>query len=514
MTSLGHYIDGRWVSPGGSDLASINPATGERIWQGASATDAQVDQAVAAARGAFEHWSGNPLDQRVEAVRRFAVLLDGKRDLLTRVISNETGKPHWESQTEVAAVISKVDLSVEAYGRRCPIISADLNGFAATTRYKPHGVCAVYGPFNFPGHVPNGHIVPALIAGNTVVFKPSELTPLTGQEMVRIWEESGLPPGVVNLVQGGPQSGKALSAHADLDGLFFTGSSRVGRVLTRQAADHPRRILALELGGNNPLVVWDAHDLGAAAYQIIQSAYITSGQRCTCARRLIIPNGTPGKMLLEALLRQIEAVQVGLPFDDPQPFMGPMISDKAASEVLLAQESMRQGGGQVLFEMTQVGDRTAMVRPGLIDVTHVADRTDEEYFGPLLQVIRVDSFDAAIREANRTDYGLAAGLLSDRSERFELFYARVRAGVICWNRPTTGASGRLPFGGVGSSGNHRPSGYFACDYCSYPTATLATTTLAPPDKPVPGVAQPTTTAAQGASKPPSGRSAEPRPKQV
>ena len=357
----------------------------------------------------------------------------------------------------------------------------------SATRYKPHGVIAVFGPFNFPAHLPNGHIVPALLAGNTVVFKPSEAAPLVGQVMVECWQAAKLPPGVINLIQGGRETGELLASHPGIDGIFFTGSFAAGSAINQTLAADPGKILALEMGGNNPLVVHKVSNLDAAAYTIVQSAYVTAGQRCTCARRLIVPDGPHVNPLLDRLGHMTRSIRVGRYTDEPEPFIGPVISDAAAEKILAAQGELRSRGGKVLVELKSPGPRLAMLSPGLIDTTDVKDRADTEVFGPLLQVIRVRDFDAAIREANNTRYGLAAGLLSDDRELWHRFLRKIRAGVVNWNRPTTGASGALPFGGVGRSGNHRPSGYFAADYCSYPVASMESEELILPKSPPPGI---------------------------
>ncbi len=468
-------------------LISTNPATGEINWEGAAASPAEVDRAVSSARDALESWSDLTLDQRIDHLRRFADHVKQNKARLGESISREVGKPRWEAGAEVDAVVGKVDQSVKAYHDRRRADESESSGVKSLTRYKPHGVVAVFGPFNFPAHLPNGHIVPALLAGNTVVFKPSEAAPLVADVMVEMWREIGLPPGVLNLLQGGRETGQTLASHRGIDGVFFTGSFAAGSAINQALASEPGKILALEMGGNNPLVVHDVSDLTAAAYMIVQSAYVTAGQRCTCARRLILPDGPRVGALLERLTSMIHTIKVGKYTDEPEPFSGPVISDAAAEKVLAAQHELRSRGGDVLVELKSIGPRRAMLSPGLIDTTDVADRGDTEVFGPLLQVIRVRDFDGAIREANNTRYGLAAGLLSDSRELWDRFLRKIRAGVVNWNRPTTGASGGLPFGGVGRSGNHRPSGYWAADYCSYPVATMETSDLSVPKSPPPGI---------------------------
>jgi succinylglutamic semialdehyde dehydrogenase len=387
---------------------------------------------------------------------------------------------------EVGTMIAKVAVSIEAHRQRRSDTSAgEIAGARAVTRFKPHGVLGVFGPFNFPGHLPNGHIVPALLAGNTVVFKPSEMTPGVGQRMVELWRRAGLPRGVMNLVHGGRETGIGLANHGGLDGLLFTGSAGAGTALHRGFAGQPQKILALEMGGNNPLIVWDAGDVEAAAYLIVQSAFLTAGQRCTCARRLIVRGGE--ERLVRAVVELMGKVRLGRWDAEPAAFMGPVISDAAARQVLGAQEDLTGRGSRVIVPVRSMGPREAFLSPGLIDVTDVKDRADTEIFGPLLQFIRAADFDTALREANNTTYGLAAGLISDRRELYERFFREIRAGVVNWNRATTGASGKLPFGGVGMSGNHRPSGYFASDYCSYPVASLEIERVAMPAQRLPGL---------------------------
>lgn len=448
---------------------SRNPATQEVVWKGKSATPADIDKAVTTARAS--DWASRPISERIHFLEAFRQCL--QESPLPEAISQETGKPLWESKTEVQSMIGKVKLAIEAYETRCKeIVVAN-----AIARHKPHGVVAVFGPFNFPGHLPNGHIVPALLAGNCVLFKPSELTPRVAELTVECWQKAKLPPGVLQLLQGGAETGAALASHPGLDGLFFTGSFATGQKLAEQFAKNPGKILALEMGGNNPLVVSHVEDLEAAALATIQSAYLTAGQRCTCARRLIVVGD--GERFVKELVRQIGRIRVGSYTDNPEPFMGPVISVKAAHKLMSAQNELQVKGGKIVVEMRGEG---AFLTPGLMDVTNVQDRKDEELFGPFLQLIRVPDFAAALSEANNTQYGLCAGLLSDSEEEYKLFYRSVKAGVLNWNVPLTGASSALPFGGIKQSGNHRPSAYYAADYCSYPVASIEARRVARPDK--------------------------------
>ncbi len=479
-----HFIDNEWLEGNGAEFDSINPATGVTFRAYRAGSAVEVDRAVSAARRAFESWSLLPVEKRIEHVTAFAELLKkekaGADSSLAQIISQETGKPLWESLTELDAMINKIPLSIQAMKERRSAVVQTTPAQTTATRYKPHGVVAVLGPFNFPGHLPNGHIVPALLAGNTVVFKPSELTPWAAERTVQMWEQAGLPAGVLNLVQGARETGQALASHAGIDGLFFTGSVGAGRALSRLLAGEPQKILALEMGGNNPLVVWNAGDLDAAVLLTVQSAYQTSGQRCSCARRLIIERGTAGDALIERLLSLISRVRIGAYTDRPEPFMGPLIRAHAATQALAAQQKLLDLGALPIKPMEPFvpasilhppSSLPAFVAPGILDVTHI-EAPDEEIFAPLLQVVRVGSFDEAVACANQTRFGLCAALISDDAHLYDQFFARVRAGVINFNRPTTGASSALPFGGVGISGNNRPSAFHAADYCAYPIASM------------------------------------------
>lgn len=450
------------------DLVSIEPATGNRLWSGiAGDTDAEVR----AARAAWADWAARPLAVRIESLRRYANVVRGRSDSFADLIARETGKPLWEARSEIDSVIAKVEISVSAYADRTP--QRRLEGAMGATnavRHKPHGVLAVLGPYNFPAHLPNGHIVPALIAGNAVVFKPSEKTPATGEMLVQCLHEAGIPVGAVRLLLGDASEGKALAAHPGIDGLLFTGSSDAGIALHRQFAETPNRILALEMGGNNPLVVWEMPDLTTAATLVVQSAFLSAGQRCTCARRLIVRDGEHAELLAE-IEKIINRLIIDEPHATPQPFMGPLIDNDAADRVMESFLGLMMKGGRPERHISRPDPDKPFVTPAIIDVTNVASRPDVEIFGPLLQLVRVPDFESAVTEANSTRFGLSAALLSRSPERYERFWSNVRAGVINWNRPTNGAPSNAPFGGVGFSGNHRPSAYYAADYCAYPVTS-------------------------------------------
>lgn len=463
-------IGGAWRAGRGERFASTDPAYGREVWAGAAADAGDVADAVAAARAAAPGWARTPLPERRARVEAFAAALAAARAAFARMLAEETGKPLWEADAEVGSMIGKAAVSIAARAERAGESHRPAPFGEAVLRHRPYGVMAVLGPYNFPGHLPNGHIMPALLAGNTVVFKPSELTPDVGDRMAALWERVGLPAGVLNLVQGGRDTGAALAA-ADIDGLLFTGSAAAGAALRRATADRLGVILALELGGNNSLVAWDGEPQAVAAL-IVQSAYATAGQRCSCARRLIVPEGAAGEAIVAAVLTLARRLRAGAWDEVPEPFMGPLISADAARRADAAVATLVERGARVLAPFERVPGRSDAFRaPALLDVTGVG-APDEEIFAPVLQVRRVRDFDAAIAAANDTRYGLAAGLISDDAQLWERFATEVRAGVVNRNRPTVGAAATMPFGGPGASGNHRPSAWYAADYCAWPMASF------------------------------------------
>ncbi|WP_108810382.1 succinylglutamate-semialdehyde dehydrogenase [Sphingorhabdus sp. Alg231-15] len=452
-----------------TQLISIEPATGATLWKG-NAGDA--DAAVAKARKAWPTWAALPLTKRIEAVRRYANRIRTKSEQLAELIARETGKPIWESRTEAEAVIKKVDISIKAYAERTSQrqLSSQPN-MRAAMRHKPHGVMAVLGPYNFPAHLPNGHIVPALIAGNVVVFKPSEKTPAVGQFLVDALAKSGLPDGVVNILHGGPEVGKKLTANQDIDGVLFTGSAQTGIALNRQFAARPDVILALEMGGNNPIIVWDTDDIHSAAVLVVQSAFLSAGQRCSAASRMIVKDELYDRVVKE-VKRISDRLIIDEPFSKPAPFMGPVIDNDVADGLTESFLALMSHGGRPIKHMARPIDDRPFLTPGIIDVTDMEERPDIELFGPILQIIRVEDFETAIAEANNTRYGLSAALIGGTATQYDQFWSNSRAGIVNWNKMTVGASSEAPFGGIGLSGNHRPSAYYAADYCAYPVVSM------------------------------------------
>lgn len=465
-------------------LRSIDPATNDIVWEGPEADAGHCAQVLANARAAFPAWARTPLEERLAIARRYAALLQERAETFAQLIARETGKVLWDSRGEVAAMIGKVETSIAAQAERASTRDQAMPFGRSVLRHRPHGVMAVLGPYNFPCHLPNGHIVPALIAGNCAVFKPSEETPATGELMVRTWHDAGLPEHALQIVQGGRETGAALIA-GDIDGLLFTGSAPAGRIFRRAFVDRPHVILALELGGNNPLIAWDGTP-EAVASLVTHSAFVTTGQRCSCARRLILPAGAAGDAMLDAVAAQAAALPVGAWNDAPEAFMGPLVSARAAATARRGIERLTALGARTIVPAaTPTGRGEAFITAGIYETTGLTV-PDEEIFAPVLQVIRVPDFDTAIHAANATAFGLSAGLISADPQLWDRFGCAIRAGVVNWNRPTTGAASTMPFGGLGESGNHRPSAYYAADYCAYPAASFEAPQVAA--LPIPGLA--------------------------
>ncbi|GAA0469256.1 MULTISPECIES: succinylglutamate-semialdehyde dehydrogenase [Tatumella] len=476
-------INGQWLQGKGPELIKNDPVSGQRIWQNNTAQQDDVAAACQAAASAFPAWSRRSFTDRLALVTAFGQLLAENKPQLTELISRETGKPRWEALTEVRSMINKIAISEQSWHQR----TGESQQADSSLRHRPHGVMAVFGPYNFPGHLPNGHIVPALLAGNCVVFKPSELTPATAQLTTELWHKAGLPAGVINLVQGGRETGQALLTDPAVNGVLFTGSAATGYHIHRQFAGRPEIMLALEMGGNNALIVDEPQEIDAAVNLTLQSAFISAGQRCTCARRLLVKRGDAGDRFLTRLAEVAARIEPA-PWDStPAPFMGSVISPQAAGHIWQHWQQLTAAGADVLLEMRWPDRASGLISPGIIDITALPEQPDEEVFGPLLNVIRYDDFDQAIAIANRTRYGLSCGLISEQREKFEQLLTDARAGIVNWNKPLTGAASNAPFGGIGASGNHRPGAWYAADYCAWPMASMESAQLRLPEQLSPGL---------------------------
>lgn len=434
----------------------------------------QVDLAVSAAREAQRGWWREGTSARQAAMKRFQERVRARRDEIAHAISREIGKPMWEARGEVDAMIGKVDLSMGEGSTW--IANKQLQDLPGEIRFRPHGVMAVLGPFNFPGHLPNGHIVPALLAGNTVVFKPSDKGPSTALLMAQCFHEAQLPPGVFNVVQGGSDVAETVVRHDGIDGILFTGSAPVGQRILALNAHRPGVLIALELGGKNASIVLDDCNLERSARQIAFSGFATCGQRCTATSRVIATKGIARK-LAERVAELARGVTVGHPADDGV-FMGPIISEASRERVVSAVQKARAAGFEALEAGGPIEARTRgnYLRPSvhmaLRADAHVDGYTHEELFGPDLCFFEANNLEHAVALANDTKYGLSCAVYTASRDQFEYIADELRVGVVHWNKATAGASSRLPFGGIGQSGNHHPAGIMASTSCAYPLAVL------------------------------------------
>lgn len=484
-----NLIKNQWVPIPGNAIVSTMPANPSQvIWSGSSSVEA-VEQAIQSAREAVPAWSRTPIKDRINVLRRFQEIAQSKVEELGELISDETGKAQWESKAEAGLVPGKVDITLEEgefSGRhRVSDFSFPLNDSKnARCLFKPHGVMAVVGPFNFPAHLPNGHIIPALLTGNTIVFKPSDKTPAVGQFIAEMYqqalEDCGAPAGVFNMVQGAVDESIALCSSDQVDGVLFTGSWAAGRAITQANLDQPGKIIALEMGGNNPAIVMPDADLYQAVVEVTRCAFNTTGQRCTSTRRLIVHEEVADKVI-PAIVKAASNLTIGDPSAPEPVFMGPIISEEAREQVFAFERKVVESGGRLLLESTSLPNHEGWYcTPSIIEVPEftlgVDDcGCDEEVFGPLLRIATVKSLDEAIQQANATRYGLSASIFTTDKESQERFVAECRAGCLNINCGTAGASSKLPFGGLGYSGNHRPAGAFALDYTAYPVASMEET---------------------------------------
>jgi succinylglutamic semialdehyde dehydrogenase len=449
-------------------IQSVNPATGEVVWQGAPS---DVDERIERAQACWTSWAGMSSSFRIETMRRFANATRASGDALVQLISKETGRPIWHCRQEVESLFERVEKSVQAYSERTGQRNTEgALGARTALRHKPHGLIAVIAPHVLPARIPVDHIVPALLAGNGVLFKPSEKTPATGEMIVRLMHEAGVPEDLLHCVIGGPSIGESLASNPNVNGVLFTGSTRTGRAINRVCADQPGKLLALEMSGNNPIVAWDTPDLVNAATMIVQSAFDTSGQHCLSARRLIVRD-----TLADALLAEVKSVSdrllIGPPSDDPAPFMGPVIDMETADGLTESFLFLMSNGGRPIRHMQRPFPGLPFVTPGIMDVTSMPTRADVELFGPILQVVTVGNFDEAISEANSTRHGLGATLIGGSPEQYDRFWANCRAGIVNWNRPSFTLAPNAPISGLGLSGNQRPGGHYMADHCAYPVAS-------------------------------------------
>jgi alpha-ketoglutaric semialdehyde dehydrogenase len=464
-TDFGNFINGEWVdASSGQTFESRNPADRTEVLGNFAKSDASdVDRAVQAAVDAYPSWMMTPAPARADYMLRVALLLEQRKEELSNVMTREMGKTLKESRADVQEGIDFAHY-MAGEGRRFfgQTVPAELpNKFYMTVRH-PLGPVGLITPWNFPIAIPLWKIAPALVSGCTAVFKPAEDTPLCAALLVDMFREVGLPPGVLNLVNGfGEDAGAALVDHPELRGISFTGSLDVGRMINEKCARSMKRC-SLELGSKNALIVMPDAQLDLAVEASAWGAFATSGQRCTATSRLIVHEDVRAEFT-EQLLDRVDKMKVGNGLD-PDVELAPVINEQQKNRVLEYISVGQQEGAKLLTggEELTGGDYANgyFVAPTVFDdMTGDMRIAKEEIFGPVTGIIRVDSVEEAIKIANGTQYGLSCAIYThDITNTFKAVQ-QLEFGVVYVNAPTIGAEIQVPFGGMKSTGNgHREAG--------------------------------------------------------
>ena len=477
--SRGDYIDGAFVpaqSRNKKEYRVFSPADKEeRVFRFFS-DPAHIEPALSSAVKAYPSWSGLSQEKRNHYLQKLARVFKSAEEEIALSISRETGKPLWESRGEAKALSQKVDTTLK---EALPLVqdktlSPLSPGRKEKIAYRSRGVFLVLGPFNFPVHLPNGHIVPALATGNTVVFKASEKTPMSAEKLSACFDRAGFPKGVFNLIQGGADTARALVDSPKIDGILFTGSYSVGREIKERVRDQPRKILALEMGGKNSCLIWKDADWEKAVYEVLKGAYLSCGQRCSATSRLILHEEIK-KPFLKKLIDLSRRITIGHYRENP--FMGPLIDAKAVKRFLSAfQEAEKEKALVHLSAQSRtLSQKGFYVCPAIVEPLKYSARAfyqREELFAPLLAVYSVREEEEAFDLINKGDYGLCLSLFTRQEDLARRAFQKARVGVFHWNLSSNGASSRLPFGGLCRSGNDRPAGLFAVHNCTTPVACL------------------------------------------
>ena len=473
VTTYHNFIDGAWVPSVSGDLfENRNPAdSGDLIGVFQKSTRRDVEGAIEAARRAYEHWRLVPAPRRAELLFRAAQLIAERKEALARDMTREMGKILDETRGDVQEAIDMTYFMAgegrRQYGQTVPSELRDK--FAMSVR-QPLGVCAVITPWNFPMAIPSWKIIPALVCGNTVVFKPATLTPLSALNFVKILEDAGIPPGVVNLVTGGGEEvGNALLADDDVRVVSFTGSTGVGRTVSETAAPSFKRV-HLEMGGKNVIIIMDDAKLDLAVEGCLWGGFGTSGQRCTAASRVVVHDAVYDTFV-EQFSARARSLRVGDGVD-PSTQMGPVVSRSQLDTVMKYVDIGQKEGARLVcggHALTSGGYGKGFFHEPTIfaDVAPTMRIAQEEIFGPVVSIIRCRSLDEAVTIGNTVQYGLSASIYTQDINRAFSAMRDLYTGIFYVNAPTIGAEVHLPFGGTKATGNgHREAGTAALDVFS------------------------------------------------
>jgi succinylglutamic semialdehyde dehydrogenase len=476
---LGDFIDGKFLKVSSSDetFTVTSPADFKDILGDVPVKFSHVDDAVASASKAFKTWSHLSVAERTEYINRLSEIFLSKKEEFAETISRETGKPLWETRGEAGAIVGKIKITLEHSLKLVADekIENALPNVDGVVRFRPKGVMSVIGPFNFPAHLPNGHIVPALLTGNTVVFKPSDKTPFTGQLMAQCYEEAKFPPGVFNLVQGKAESGKRLVSHKDVHGVLFTGSYDVGLRIKQDTISQYWKTLALEMGGKNTSVIWKDAPLEKAVYESLMGGFLSAGQRCSCTSIIFVHEDIYDSFLSK-FYAAAKKIKIGH-WSEEGNFMGPLISEESVEKYATFQQiALREGAECIMrgkkLELEHQGNYVSPSIYAMSEYKSDSVYLTQEIFGPNVAVIKVNNLEKTFDDINSSHFGLVSSIFTKDKAIYEQAYKTLNVGLLNWNRTTNGASSRLPFGGTKKSGNDRPSAHHAVYYCTTPMASL------------------------------------------
>jgi succinylglutamic semialdehyde dehydrogenase len=438
-----------------------------------------IDEIVDSSIKGFKTWRNTDIEERIRILKNYQAILKENSERIATAISLEVGKPFWEAKTEAAALIAKVDVTIDESLPRIHRKEYEniLPNTKGSVHFKPVGPCFIIGPFNFPCHLANGQILSALISGNSVIFKPSEKTCYSSQLMFECLAEAGFPEGVVNLVQGDGETARRILKSKDVKGIFFTGSKEVGLKIIESTYTDLSKLVSLELGGKNPAIVDETANMDFVLEELIKGSFLTTGQRCT-STALVAVHESIHQELISKFHEMAKRIIVDHPIEhDADPFMGPLVDQRSLDQYLLYMGMAKREGIEEVMRGKQLDKKFPgyYVSPSI----HLAKSFDEsshflssEIFGPNCTFIPYKDFDEAIDIANKTEYGLAASVFTTEQSKFDHAVKNIDAGLINLNRSTVGASSKLPFGGVKNSGNYRPAAVTTIDSCVYQMASL------------------------------------------
>ena len=473
----GHYLNGRFTPPETNGKARVSQSPGDfadKIMEWREEDTAPVDRACATGKKASLSYGKTPLEERKKRLLKLKRIFQKKSRELAEVIARETGKPLWEARGEARSLAEKVDVTLRdslklIQEQKVPRAAGNTPG---RVRYRPRGLMAVIGPFNFPMHLPNGQILAGLLSGNAVIFKPSEKTPACGQRLAECFDLAGFPKGVFQMIQGGRAVSAKLCAHPLTDGVLFTGSFAVGEKIQSATAKDFGKILALEMGGKNSALIWDCKDISRAVSETLKGCFLTSGQRCSSTDRIILNKKISGDFK-RIFVAEAEKLSVGLWKDNP--FMGPLIDEKAVKRFFRLQGSVKKEGGKYLLKGRKPDGLSGhYVTPGIYQLKFNPKSVfqTEETFTPQVVIYETNSLEKALRIINHSGYGLVLSLFSEDKKIQEEVFHGAKVGLLNINRSSCGASARLPFGGMGRSGNDRPGGVSMISSCVTPVSIL------------------------------------------